>query len=315
MSSASCPILFLLILHVVISIAASHSWLSLPLTYNIQFLDTCSGKECLRACPVVLTSGVNNSISDPAAQYKRGQSTSIRYVKNNHFGGLMRLSIVPVSAMFSRDAHSSLAFYYTCWDSHEVDCKDTYVDCGTDYFKRAFETTVTIPTCFPNGDYVMGYVWYGGLNPRGPSGNLGDYFHCSHIKIAGGPLSKDCEAVYDNGGTGDSVRGTECRTHIDEPGYCRDDRKCRGRRPFFATPKAFENGVPRFSQEDVRRTGSSSDFSRSPIQTPIDDSSPNPLQSITPEPSPSHWVMEPPIDGDFLPSRSPAPPIAVPPEH
>lgn len=217
MTSSNGAIFLPLVSCILTTLATSHNWLAEPLTYNLQFLDTCSGRDCLRACLVVLPSGVNNSVSDPAEQYQRGQSARIRYVKNNHNGGFMRLTIVPVSDLFSRDAHNSLAFYYTCWDSHQVDCVGGFADCGSDGKGESFETTVTIPTCFPDGNYVMGYVWYGGLNRGGTSGMFGDYFHCSHIKISGGPLEEKCEAVYKNGNTGNSVRGNECLTHIDEP--------------------------------------------------------------------------------------------------
>lgn len=275
---SSFPIVSLLSLALFISPSESHSWITRPLTYNRRFLGTCDGYQCSLACPNKLESGNNNSVSDPEAIYSRGETVAIKWLKNNHRGGFIRLALVPVNSMFSHAAHDKLAFFYTYWDSWIVDCGGGFENCGSDEDNEAFETTVQIPTCLRDGNYVMGYVWYGGLHYSRETGSFADYFHCAHVRVEGGPLSDVCTANYRNGQTGDSVRGTECQTAVDMPRMCPRDGDCLNQKSFFGIPKPFQNGgAPSFSVMDVDIfSGGNTPVSSMPTVTPAPLTNPPP---------------------------------------
>jgi len=99
---------------------------------------------------------------------------------------LVRLSLVRSSERMSDNAHALGAFHYSCFESRPIPCDHEKVFCGTDVILH--ETSFTVP-CVPDGEYVLGWSWYGAYaKGRGQSSlyNFGDYWSCSFIRIEGG---------------------------------------------------------------------------------------------------------------------------------
>lgn len=243
--------LLALLLSVLFTSSSSHSWCSDPPTYNRVYLTKHCRGQCNMVCPHKEFGRQANSESRPTRTYRRGQLASFQWVQNNHRGGITRLALVPVKSMWSREAHKKLSFYYTCWDSHHVRCPNREM-CGTDTKRQSMRAKVRIPTCLPDGNYVFGYVWYGGLHWSRRRGLFADYYHCSHVVIKGGaPLKGPCKKKFEPG-RGPSSRGGKCQTASDEPvGRCKRDNVCRGR-SFFSVPRPFKYGrQPSFTVADV----------------------------------------------------------------
>lgn len=223
-------------------------------------VDDCRGPCDLRA----INGGYSNhgSPDNPARVYRRGQTVLMKYARNNHGpGGFIRLTLVKPEDMMDKSKHAKNAFYYTCWGanprraaSNELG-KDKYgfSFIGSDAQQHAFPPgyyvmNVKIPTCVPDGKYVLGWVWYGGTGspivseqqqePK-PWGYFGDYWSCSYIEIKGGvPLERECKPVFNNDMTKYSSEG--CMSANDAPGKCTyEPCKVTGK---YQKPKEFKDG-------------------------------------------------------------------------
>lgn len=106
------------------------------------------------------------------------------YGRNNHHGGLARLSLVPIAVMNNRTWHKRLTLSHNCFNTGRTYCKSG--DCGTDRSKIILCHEVQIPRVFPDGDYVLGHVWYGGLHFKREHGHFQDYNSCAFVRISGG---------------------------------------------------------------------------------------------------------------------------------
>lgn len=300
------PFATLLGISILLPLSAAHSWIKEPLTYNRRFVGKCRGSECDRACPQTRGVTPNNTQEAPEATYMRGQTIRVGWMKNNHRGGFARMSMVPVKSMWERTVHTLLAFYYTCWDSHIHNCGSGFESCGSDKNGEAMQTTVTIPTCLPDGDYVMGWVWYGGLHSNRKTGKFADYFSCAHVRISGGAaLTQTCTARFVNGNTGESVRDGKCQSGSDQPGYCKENDDCLSRPASFMVPRPFASGQSKtFTLDDVNNAASGA------APPPPPPSDPAPAASMTPTTTPSPVVALPP---ETAPSMTPPAPPAAPP--
>lgn len=153
----------------------------------------------------------------------------------------MRHTLVPVSQMMNKQAHARNAFHYACWGANPVAAKPS--ELGTDKFgfslvggdgklhnlpKSYYITKVTIPPVVPDGVYVLGWVWYGGMGgtieqnlPQSPhtTGLFADYWSCSFVRIEGGSaLQASYKPVFVN----DMERYWKdgCMAANDRPGVC-----------------------------------------------------------------------------------------------
>lgn len=184
---AVCVMLIISLMLLSVHLGLGHNWLVKPMAFNTNWKTvSCEGSECTAACPKVLQPDkMNNMMEKPAATWRRGDTVRICYSRNNHRGGFARFSLVPVNVMNSREWHSKLTLFHTCFDGGAESCRSEGVPCGT-----SRDTThcrnVRIPTVFPDGDYVLGHVWYGGLHYKQTHGQFPDYYSCSFVRIQGG---------------------------------------------------------------------------------------------------------------------------------
>lgn len=87
-----------------------------------------------------------------------------------------------------------------------------------------YTTTVIIPNVIPDGNYVLGWVWYGGLDGtlEGLEKSIGlyaDYWSCSFIRISGGEqLQSEFQPTFTNNLKNRWEDG--CLAANDRPGNC-----------------------------------------------------------------------------------------------
>lgn len=222
-----------------------HNWLLRPIAYNIKFhTRDCKGLECTNACPNILPAQqMNNTPYAPAAVWRRGQPVHVGWARNSHHGGFVRLSLVPVPLMQDRSAHEQFAIEYGCWETGAYDCRAVGSWCGTDRNHTAYGRTITVPSTFPDGDYILGYVWFGGLHHHRKHGQFPDHFSCSFVKVRGGaPVSGTHRARWI---PGDSplVVGGECKTSCTEVGECGNEG-CWNVKAFYGIPRVFRQRKP-----------------------------------------------------------------------
>lgn len=161
----------------------------------------------------------------PAATFYRRQKVTIKYHRNNHGpGGFLRITLVPVEKMMSKEIHYRNAFHYSCWGAHSVQATPQEIEqdrnnnngftltggdgklhnMGPGYYV----VNVTIPGCVPDGRYVMGMAWYGGVGgslyqntKEKPwhTGLFGDYWSCAFVRIkGGGPVTSEWKRTWHN---------------------------------------------------------------------------------------------------------------------
>lgn len=203
------------------------------------FVDDCAGP-----CDLTAIQGgkVNfGSPESPAAIYERGQKVNIKYSRNNHGpGGFIRFTLVPADKIMDASVHSKNAFHYTCWGAKAVEGHGT--DLEEDQFgyslvgndgeehklpRAYYETELNIPKVVPDGAYILGWLWFGGVGhpvtsnkPQEPKpwGYFADYHSCSFVRIEKGPKESEHQPTFRNDMSQFSKTG--CMAMNDSPGVC-----------------------------------------------------------------------------------------------
>ncbi|GAB0493789.1 hypothetical protein MMPV_005074 [Pyropia vietnamensis] len=175
------------------------------------------------------------SVSNPAAVYRRGGRYEVRWARNNHEGGFVRWSLVPATKLYDRAAHDRYAFHWSCWSINRFKCSamDKYRDCDFDRAGEAFRDWLTIPAVFPDGDYVLGWTWYGG--GEGDIGHFGDYYDCSFVRVEGGARQVNTYTPTFQGGS--------CLATVDRLGICKREPCSPMRKIASRVPVEFANGA------------------------------------------------------------------------
>lgn len=227
------------LLTTLLSLSTAHNWMSSPRPWNtLWHTNGCRGSQCTNACPdVKIPSEMGSSLSSPGAWVRRGGQLKVSWVRNQHFGGMFRVSLVPLPYCMDRSAHQRLSIEYGCFESGSYSCRSEGDDCGTDK-KEAFKRWIEIPTVFPDGDYCMGYVWFGGLHFKRKYGGFADYYSCSIVKVRGGKKLGGWHVprfVAGKGRDSKGVRNGKCLTSSTYVGKC-DKGACSRDRATLSSP-------------------------------------------------------------------------------
>lgn len=222
--------------------AAAHSFLTVPLPLSTMpgcriggsGTDAVFGK-CGGPCPNA-DFRADSSVANPAAVYRRGGTYEVRWSRNNHEGGFVRWALVPASKMYDRAAHDRYAFHWSCWNINRFRCNamNTHRDCDFDRNGEAFRDWITIPPVFPDGDYVLGWTWYGG--GQGEIGHFGDYYDCSFVRLEGGAPQV---AAYTP-----TFAGGSCLATVNRLGICKREPCAPMRKVRWRVPKEFDAAKP-----------------------------------------------------------------------
>lgn len=225
-----------------LQLTAAHNWLTKPLAYNrVYRARDCKGRQCTDACPSKWARGMNNSREEPAEVWRRGDRVDITWNRNNHHGGMFRLTLVPVDRMWDREWHARMTLLHGCWETGAYKCNPEKEDCGTDKESVSFRRRIRVPSVFPDGDYVVGYVWYGGLYFDSRRGFFPDFYSCSHVRIQGGKKVGGVFQPYFQAGKGPKVKNGRCRTSADQIGQC-ERTGCPKKKSFRGIPRNFRKG-------------------------------------------------------------------------
>eukprot|EP00170_Pyropia_yezoensis_P010089 contig_45929_g10127 len=160
----------------------------------------------------------------PTTVYRRGQRATWRWRRNNHEGGFLRWSLVPLHLAANAAAHTRYAFETMCWATGKYTCatpEESRVHCVGDRQNSAYKADITVPPVVPDGTYILSMVWYGGVALGTHESTFGDYFSCSRVAISGGdPLAPSWAPVFDPPAhTAGANRSCDASTHT--IGQCR----------------------------------------------------------------------------------------------
>jgi len=239
-------------------VATAHSSLTQPA--SMSFTTDCrvsrgpgpTARNCPGPCPNIMLKrhGVGSSSSQPAATYRRGQTVRVRWARNNHEGGFVRWALVPVGSMMDAKVHEQMAFRWGCWSAGRFACKGGAhrkrfcIDDALDKpVGHAYQDWLTIPSIYPDGDYVLSFAWYGGVRNNKPKrrpvlSSLGDYYDCSYVRIAGGGVVEPAHTPTFRPGTRTRFPN-RCVASVNRLGPCREEPCTVGRR---ANGKSLHQG-------------------------------------------------------------------------
>lgn len=176
--------------------------------------------NCPGPCPNQKLRKDQNS-SDPSTTVERGETIPIHIAKNNHVAGLNRWTVVRVKDMFSHNAHRKGAFLWTCGDANITKCTTRNMErnCRVDRKNEYYRMKIRIPTVYPDGNYVLGWSWYGGATKRGRHGSFGDYYDCMYLRIKGGEKEDNWRPTFDAKGSLTGKDG-QCMATTNKLGDC-----------------------------------------------------------------------------------------------
>lgn len=293
----------------------AHSTLTDPEPYTHR---VCKGLQC-KSCPDFPNkSQMINTEANPEVTWSRGENVSISWAKNNHDGGFVRLSLVPVKHLMNESVHDALTLYKGCWEQGQYECQSRF--CGSDKKKRVFRRFITIPNVAPDGVYILGYLWYGGIHWKRKLGQFSDYHSCSFVKIEGGnTLNGSYQPFFDAGkieSRFESDPPGKCLTSADRPLDCKTG--CDFTPVFYAIPKTFQEGnIPEpitpstYYDYGVERHRSDE---RGSDAMPIPEPERAPDTVVPTMPPPFHPIMTQPVDSDMATTPEPFlnPPLSIP---
>ena len=145
--------------------AAAHSSMTAPSPIsNDKHCKVDFGKDrssCPGPCPVKLLKPFA-----PVATTWRGARFPVRWYKNNHQDGFVRWTMVPLDKANDEAAHAKGAFQYGCYSAGRYQCSaaEKSKHCTFDNMGVGYKSTVDVPKNLPDGDYMLGWTWYGGQN-------------------------------------------------------------------------------------------------------------------------------------------------------
>lgn len=185
----------------------------------------------------------NSTARNPSAVFQRGDKVVVKWARNNHNGGFIRLGFVPVAKMFDAHMHARMAFYYGCWEQGLHRCKG--VQCGSDLSGVAFRRAIYIPAALPDGKYVLSFLWFGGTDQPRDSSQFGDYSSCAFIHISGGRRyrPRPITPFFVPGTPREMARQgknarTMCLSYTNRPGACK--RGCGHLKARYMKPYPFD---------------------------------------------------------------------------
>lgn len=133
----------------------------------------------------------------------------------------MRWSLVPLWAASSKVYHARAAFHYACWSSGEFRCTpgsaEYWRDCAEDRRGTAYRGGLRIPPHLPDGEYVLGFVWYGGYVGDHHS-EYGDYYDCARVRVRGGV--RQAGSFTPTWAPGRGEFHDSCRASVNRVGTC-----------------------------------------------------------------------------------------------
>ncbi|XP_057302113.1 uncharacterized protein LOC130636415 [Hydractinia symbiolongicarpus] len=173
---------------IVLPLVSGHSWMSCP----PSFIATPGrGGVQNRHCET----GVANAI---VTTVHAGDRLKVGWTSNNHGGGYVRISLVPLAQEANAEAFKQNVMKFACYGHDTRPDKTLNGDCvhpcdgrpgcefqSDQYDVERFDTTIGIPTNLPEGYYVLQTAML--------VGNGGEpYFSCAKLYITGGNPSFNC---------------------------------------------------------------------------------------------------------------------------
>jgi len=185
--------------------------------------------------------------------YQRGTEIPTAWWRNNHVGGFVRYSIVPIAQSGSQDAFDA-AENMLNYECNQVGCSATYGgsspnnwnggdSAGSKGWSNACSGAFKIPYHLKDGQYTVQWVWFG----QGNGNQANSPFQaCIDLNISGGPTGSPLKCPLWKGGDLSEAGDNVCTfVSVNNPSYqgvCKDANACQG---------SYQVGIPKGLQECV----------------------------------------------------------------
>eukprot|EP00168_Porphyra_purpurea_P010851 TRINITY_DN2712_c0_g1_i3.p1 TRINITY_DN2712_c0_g1~~TRINITY_DN2712_c0_g1_i3.p1 ORF type:complete len:420 (-),score=19.59 TRINITY_DN2712_c0_g1_i3:162-1421(-) len=177
----------------------------------------------------------------PVTTTSRGAQLPTRWYRNNHLDGFVRWTLVPLNKANDWDAHDKGTFEWGCYEAGTYRCspREKREHCTFDNKGQAHRGTVAVPKSAPDGEYMLGWTWVGGVGSSKRNVRFADYHDCARVRIRGGsPLTASHQPVFRSDSSipkaGDAPK--RCLAHINGVGMR------QGRQVRMMEPVGFEGG-------------------------------------------------------------------------
>ncbi len=169
--------------------------------------------------------------SEPVMKWKRGDRKRVKWHRDNHSNGFIRLTLVPAWDRMNKSEHDAHKFFYSCFDANRVKCdKKDY--CGTGKYISSIGFDVP---AVPDGDYVLGWSWFGSFSEKNGKVDyhFADYWSCTKVRIRGGiePRGERQTPGFASGTEHGYCRGLGNRIGVCNVEPCPDAYKGKSPRP------------------------------------------------------------------------------------
>ena len=209
-----------------ITFASSHTYL---LTPPPRINELCSPLWTTSNCCADKPTDVRRLVT-----YTRGQLVLATWGRNNHIGGFIRFSIVPLALSDSPDAFNEQSiFQYNCYAPNCVGRDNNFFGPdppGTPFNGIPCSMYVKIPTWLPAGYYTIQWRWQsGGDNYNTRNLGLLDWKSCHDFRIQGGSMTSKPQCPLFIGGDRNAPNLNACEFFkSNDINTCTAERNCFG---------------------------------------------------------------------------------------
>jgi len=142
----------------------------------------------------------NTETTVPAGNtFARGEKLNLKWYRNNHYGGFVRWSIIPMAASPTREDFNKPEniISYQCFSPPTCESYNTF---DNDWEYQCTGIDDTIPTYLADGKYVANVAFYDQFDSYGnPNAALEFYSNCMNLEIKGGVAQTEQSAHVANG--------------------------------------------------------------------------------------------------------------------
>ena len=205
----------------------AHTWMLTPTSrYDNLCMPPVDKSNCCKPQP---------SFESINTKYERGKIIETTWGRNNHVGGFIRYSIVPLSISDNNGVFDLLSsiFQYNCYAPQCLGDGNNFFNgdpVGTPFNGIKCRMNVKLPDWLPDGYYTMQWRWHSGGDSRNQDAlGLTDWVACHDFRIEGGPLNSQPQCPLFIGGDAEDPSKNACEFLKDNViNTCISDTDCYG---------------------------------------------------------------------------------------
>lgn len=182
---------------------------------NVQWFGYCSrGQGCITTCDSPKSeSKINDQYNQPQV-VKRGDKISIEWLRQNHPGGFIRLSMTQFELSDDQASFNNNVVKYVCYETNcKEDSEDVNLGNLNGHGNNKCSTDFQIPNNLPDGPITLQWTWFGGGIYFGQQDTVfANYVSCADMVLQGGQeyTQEQLSPIF-QGGDSANPSSNQCR--------------------------------------------------------------------------------------------------------